>query len=79
MGLPLPSAEPQPGCCRQATGSNLGNLPWLICRGGFSRVPVKPTEEVSTPQLFVFVPVKLLVAFIVLMQLLVRLHVEPDH
>lgn len=42
-------------------------------------MPVKPTEEVSMPHLFIFVPIKLLVTFIVLMQLLVRLQAESDH
>lgn len=63
----------------RAAGSNLANLPQLICWGEFNRVPVKPAEEVSTLQLFVFVPLRLLVTSIVLMQLLVRLHAEPGH
>lgn len=63
----------------RAAGSNLANLPRLICWVEFNRVPVKPAEEVSTLQLFVFVPLRLLVTSIVLMQLLVRLHAEPGH
>lgn len=69
MGLPLPTAEPQSSVATLA-GSNLVNLPQAICRGGFNGgVPVKPGEEVSTPQLSGFVPVTLLATFIVLMQL----------
>lgn len=53
--------------------------PNLAGQEGLEGVSVKPVEEVSAPQLFVPVTIRLLVSSIVLVQLRVRLHAKPSH
>lgn len=69
LPLPMPStvSSPQWPC------------PNLAGQEGLEGVSVKPVEEVSAPQLFVPVPIRLLVSSIVLVQLRVRLHAKPSH